>query len=345
MAAEVFRGGRLRNPYYQGPITDHFDGTRFFLPSLPSSDKSLLDVLKWKIPGKRAEKVPWPKKVPAQNGVRPADRVAGLQITHIGHSSYLVQTSDLNILVDPVWAERASPLKWIGPRRRNPPAVAFEDLPPINAVLITHNHYDHLDTSTVRLLWKTHHSRIFAPFGNDAIIRASAPEIEVQTGDWWDAFPLAESIRLTIVPAYHWSSRGLRDRRMALWGGFILETPAGAVYCAGDTGYRDGAIFHEIGRRFGPPVVAMVPIGAYEPRWFMKTQHANPEEAVQIARDVGAQQALGIHWGTFAMTDEPYGEPAERFESAVQEKGLDAGRFKAMRPGDTWKWRSGDLNV
>jgi len=323
----------LRNPYYQGPRTDHFDGTRFFHPDLSPSDKGLLDVLKWRILGKRAR---WPKIVPAKAGVRPEKRVEGLHVTHIGHASYLVQASNCNILVDPVWSERASPVKGFGPRRYNPPGVAFEDLPPIDAVLVTHNHYDHLDTVTIRRLWETHRPRIFAPLGNDSIIRATDREIEVQTGDWWSGFSLAETIRLTIVPSYHWSSRGIRDRRMALWGGFILETPTGVIYCAGDTAYRDGAIFKEVGERFGPPVVAILPIGAYAPRWFMRSQHVDPEEAVQIARDCGAKQVLGVHWGTFELTDEPFHEPADRLELAVQAKGLGA-RVRAFQPGDEWK--------
>ena len=326
-------GTESRNPYYQGRISDHFDGVRFFHPGLPSSDKGLLDILKWKVQGQRS---PWPKIVAARTGVHPAQYVADLQITHIGHASYLVQTGNQNILVDPVLAERASPFHWAGPRRHNPPAIAFEDLPRINTVLVTHNHYDHMDTSTLHRLWEIHRCRILSPLGNDAIIRATASDMEVQTGDWWTSFALSKDIQVTIVPSYHWSSRRIGDIRMALWGGFVLETPAGVVYCAGDTAYRDGAIFREIGKQFGPPTVAILPIGAYAPRWFMQPQHADPYEAVQIARDCGAKQVLGVHWGTFALTDEPFDEPPHLLEAAVRAHALDNRRFKALQPGDTW---------
>ena len=323
----------MRNRYYQGPRSDHFDGLRFFHPGLPSSDKTLLEVLKWKIAGKRNR---WPKLLPAQTGLRPSERVAGLEITHIGHASYLVQTEDQNILIDPVWAERASPFTWAGPRRANPPAIAFDHLPSIDAVLLTHNHYDHMDLRSIQKLWAAHHPRIFAPLGNDTILRAADASVSVTTGDWWQSFPLTASLQLTIVPAYHWSSRGLGDYRMALWGGFVLQSPGAVIYCAGDTAYRDGgAIFREIGKRFGPPTVAILPIGAYAPRWFMQTQHANPEEAMQIARDCGAEQLLGVHWGTFALTDEPVQEPAERLH-ALAETLADPARFKAFHPGDSW---------
>jgi L-ascorbate metabolism protein UlaG (beta-lactamase superfamily) len=158
----------------------------------------------------------------------------------------------------------------------------------------------------------------------------------VKTGDWWESFPLPHGICATIVPSYHWSSRGLGDRRMALWGGFVLETPECVIYCSGDTAYRDGNIFQEIRERFGAPAVAIVPIGAYEPRWFMHAQHINPEEPVQIALDCGAPQILGIHWDTFSLTDEPYYEPAARFNAAARSSRFDPANAIALRPGDTF---------
>ncbi len=324
----------MSNRYYQGPRSDHFDGERFFHPGLPSSDKSLLDLLRWKL---REKRTAWPRAVPARSGVRPETASNGLCVTAIGHASLLLQVAGSNILLDPVWAERVSPFQRAGPVRHNPPAVAFEDLPPIHTVLITHNHYDHMDVATIKRLWDVHRPLILSPLGNDRVIRNAAPEIEVTTGDWWDGFDLPHGIRATIVPAYHWSSRGLRDRRMALWGGFVLQTPSGVLYCAGDTALRDGTIFHQVRERFGPPDVAILPIGAYAPRWFMETQHVDPEEALQIASICGARQVLGIHWGTFALTDETYDEPKRRLDADARSRPPGYGDPIALRPGDTWQ--------
>jgi L-ascorbate metabolism protein UlaG (beta-lactamase superfamily) len=260
-----------------------------------------------------------------------------LRITTIGHSSMLIQVAALNILVDPVWSDRTSPFRSLGPRRHNPPSVAFDDLPPIHAVLVTHNHYDHMDTITLARLWKAHKPTVISPLGNDAAIRKDAPDVQVQTGDWWQTFQLSDRVRATIVPAYHWSARNLGDRRFALWGGFILETPAGILYSAGDTGYQDGRIFPEIRKRCGAPRVAILPIGAYEPRWFMQSQHADPAQAVQIAIDCGAQHLLGVHWATFQLTDEPWDEPAQLLEKTMRERSPPNLTAQALLPGDIWQ--------
>ncbi len=324
----------MSNRYYSGPSSDHFDGERFFHPGLPASDKTLLDVLRWRFKGERSK---WPASVPGRATVRPPETVDGLEITLVGHSSLLIQVAGTNLLVDPVWSERASPLRWAGPRRHNAPAIRLEELPRIDAVLLSHNHYDHLDNTTLARLWRDHRAHMITPLGNEVIVRAATPQAEVESGDWWDSFALANGMRVTIVPSYHWSSRGLGDRRMALWGGFMLETPLGLIYCAGDTAYRDGAIFREIGKRFEAPIVAVLPIGAYAPRWFMQTQHADPEEALQIAMDVGTKQVLGVHWGTFPLTDEPYDEPEKRLAEAVRAHSSKGLKAMAMHAGDTWR--------
>ena len=324
----------MGNRYYNGPRSDHFNGKQFFHAGLPSTDKSLLELLRWKLFAKQSR---WPASIPARSGLKPDIRVEGLRITAIGHSSLLIQVASLNILVDPVWSDRTSPFRFIGPRRHNPPSVAFEDLPPIHAVLVTHNHYDHMDTDTLARLWKTHKPAVISPLGNDTVIRRDVPEVEVQTGDWWQNLALSDQVRATIVPAYHWSARNLGDRRFALWGGFILETPAGILYFAGDTGYQDGKIFAEIRKRCGAPRVALLPIGAYEHRWFMKSQHTDPAQAIQIAIDCGAQHLLGVHWGTFQLTDEPWDEPAQLLEKSMRERSPANLIAQALRPGDIWE--------
>jgi L-ascorbate metabolism protein UlaG (beta-lactamase superfamily) len=242
----------------------------------------------------------------------------------------------LNILTDPVFSERASPVSFAGPTRVNPPGIAFEDLPPIHVVLITHNHYDHLDTQTLGRLWQHHQPKIVAPLGNDAVIRAEHPEIPVETRDWGESVDLGNGVTAHFEPAYHWSARGINDRRMALWCAYVLTTPAGIIYHIGDTGFGDGKIFHGIRERFGRLRLAHLPIGAYEPRWFMQPQHMNPEDAVKVLQIVEAEQALGHHWGTFRLTDEGVDEPPQELVAALQAAEIPADRFRALRPGEAW---------
>jgi L-ascorbate metabolism protein UlaG (beta-lactamase superfamily) len=251
------------NPYYSGPPSDHFDGLRFFNPDHPDTDRSLRDILRWKLKGTAA---PWPRSVPVRPTI-PDALVAGLRATIVGHASVLIQAGGLNVLTDPVWSQRASPLSFAGPRRVWAPGIAFDALPRIDAVLLSHNHYDHLDLRTLRRLHLVHSAVIVTPFGNDAILRRAIPGVRVLTGDWWDRIDIGRGGAVTIVPAYHWSSRTGRDRRMALWCGFMLSTDAGRVYFSGDTGYGNGRIFRDMRRHVGRPDLALIPIGAYAPRW------------------------------------------------------------------------------
>ncbi len=320
------------NRYYTGPVSDHFDGVRFFNPGHPDTDRSLGDMLRWKFGEKPAH---WPKAVPAQQVV-PEARVDGLRVTMVGHATVLIQAGGLNVLTDPLWSSRASPVRFAGPRRVSPPGIALADLPKIDVVLLSHNHYDHLDVATLRQLQAGHQPLIVTPLGNDATIRQAVPDARIAVGDWGDRFALDHGAEAHIVPAHHWSARGTGDRRMALWGGFMLRTPAGLVYFAGDTGYGDGEIFRAMRARYGAPDVALLPIGAYAPRWFMAAQHTNPDEAVRIMLDLEARQAIGIHWGSFQLTDEPREEPLAQLREALDQRAIAPARFPAALPGEVF---------
>lgn len=318
-----------RNRYYRGPPSDHFDGTRFFNPGQPSTDRGLAALLRWKLAGGGAR---WPRSV-AVNPATPHAQVGPLRITMVGHASLLIQAAGVNILTDPVWSTRASPFRSVGPKRVTAPGIAWDDLPRIDVVLLSHGHYDHLDVATLRRLHDRDAPLMAMPLGNDVIVRRAVPEARCLVGDWWDRLPLLGEIRTTLTPAYHWSNRWPSDARMMLWSGHYLETPAGAVWFVGDTGYGDGRIFAAVRERLGPPDIALIPIGAYEPRWFMAAQHVDPAEAMRIFQDVGAARALGIHWGTFQLTDEARDAPREALAVALAKAGIAADRFVAAEPG------------
>lgn len=326
---DVSRHAQPVNPYYSGLPSDHFDGRLFFNPDNVRTDRNLRELLRWKLKGKPAV---WPRSVPTRQTV-PEGRVAGLRATIVGHASVLIQAGGCNVLTDPVWSARASPLPFAGPRRVWAPGIGFEALPPIDAVLLSHNHYDHMDMTTLRRLNSAHRPLMVTSLGNDAILRRAIPDVRVAAGDWWDRIDIGKGGEVTVVPAYHWSARTGRDRRMALWSGFMLSTPGGSAYFAGDTGYGDGRIFRDVRQRIGRPDLALIPIGAYEPRWFMSAQHIDPGEAVQILEELEAERAVGIHWGVFQLTDEPREEPPELLLAALARRGIAADRFPAGEPG------------
>jgi L-ascorbate metabolism protein UlaG (beta-lactamase superfamily) len=321
--------------YYDGPMSDHFDGVRFFDPH-GAPLKSRLAFLRWQWERQKAD---WPDRVPNAPPDRPPQRVndARWRISFVGHVTLLLQTAGLNILLDPVWSERASPFSFAGPKRVNDPGIAFDDLPPIDIVLVTHNHYDHLDVATLALLAHTHRPRVITPLGNDAVMRAAEPAIRVEAHDWNDRIDLGSSCAVTLVPARHWSARGLFDRNKALWCAFVIETPAGRIYYVGDSGYGDGWHFRNVLNNHGPIRLACLPVGAYEPRWFMREQHMNPEEAVRAFGDCGAELALAHHFGTFQLTDEPYDAPAQALTAARAAAGLLPDRFRMLKPGEVWE--------
>lgn len=329
-ACAIGHGGSV---YYSGPVTANFDGSRFRNPEgLPP--RGFGDLLRWQLGD---GKVAWPESHPSPFPPdQPPGGSRGLRVAMVGHASLLIQGGGVNILTDPVWSERASPLSFTGPKRVNPPGIGFDDLPPIHAVLVSHAHYDHLDVATLGRLWARHRPRIIAPLGNDAIIRASVPESEVTAADWGDTIALGEA-RVHCVPVHHWSARGVLDRNHALWCGFVIEGIGGRVFFAGDTGFDGGRPFREAASRHGAPDLALLPIGAYAPRWFMAPQHMDPADAVRGMGLLGARQALGYHWGTFRLTDEGVEDPSTELAAALAGEGIAPARFLALRPGEVWQ--------
>ena len=325
--------------YYHGPVSDHFDGERFF-NAYRTPAHGRRDLLRWYFDRRwRGSRAKWPISAPSPYADRPPARVegAGLRISYVGHASLLVQTAGLNMLLDPVWSKRASPFRFIGPKRVNDPGITFADLPPIDVVLVSHGHYDHLDVATLSRLAAAHHPRVITPLGNDAIMRSRDGAIAAEAHDWNDRIEIGAGVSVTLVPTQHWSARNLSDRNMSLWASFVIEAPGGRIYFVADSGYGDGRNFHAARERHGPLRLAILPIGAYEPRWFMRDAHMNPAESVQALLDCGAEFALAHHYGTFQLTDEAIDAPVAALAAALEAAGIAAERFRTLRPGQVWE--------
>ena len=276
----------------------HFDGKRFYNPGAPQAP-GYLDVLRWKL---TIWPEPSPRFIADVEPSIPPERVEGneLRITLVNHSTVLLQQLGSNILTDPIWSERASPFSWIGPRRRRQPGISWENLPRIDVVLISHNHYDHLDLPTLRQLAARGSSTFIVPVGAERLLHLEKIG-PVQELDWGESLSLPD-FTVHCVPALHFSARGLFDRNKSLWCGYVIESQDRRVYFAGDTAF--GPHFAQIRERFGSPHLALLPIGAYEPRWFMSPVHMGPDEAVRAHQILGAKTSVAIHHATFQLADD-----------------------------------------
>jgi L-ascorbate metabolism protein UlaG (beta-lactamase superfamily) len=318
--------------YYEGPPSDHFDGERFFNPgsSPPPSRNPQRFFSRWASATDRAE---WPERVAVRATVPPR-RVEGeeMRVTWIGHATVLVQTRGMNILTDPVWSERTSPVSFIGPRRARAPGVRFEDLPKIDLVVVSHNHYDHMDVATLRRLWERDRPVILSSLGNDALLRSHG--VEAVARDWRGSVRVGPA-EVVVERVHHWSTRWGTDRNRALWSGFTIRLPGGNVFFAGDTGFGDGSWPREAARS-GPFRLAILPIGAYEPRDIMMNSHVNPQESVRIFEILNPAMALGMHWGTVQLTFEAIGDPPRRLAELRRARGVADDRFVATEVGQTF---------
>lgn len=326
-------------PAHHGP-----DGKfRIPWPLATPDERSGGGVLRWQWERMRSRLPPNPD--PSQlpraesNVARPHAPPGEIRITWIGHASFLVQMGGRNVLLDPHFGPRASPFRFLGPKRFTPPGLSLDALPPIDAVLLSHDHYDHLDEGSVRGLHGRFGDRIrcIAPLGHAAWLRARGIH-NVADVDWWDEEVLAGqggALTVTCAPAQHWTRRGLREYNDRLWASFALRTAEGRrVYFGGDSGYFGG--YAEIGARLGPFDAVLMPIGAYDPRWFMAPAHMNPEEAVRAHREMGGRGAfIPMHWGTFRLTDEDPLEPPVRLRQAWEDAGLPAADLRVLHHGET----------
>lgn len=317
-------------PVYKGPKTKDFNGKTFQNPGGIKA-KGTLDVLKWMISRERGA---WRQTADFQHGERPPGRVEGdeCRVTFINHSTFLIQANGLNILTDPIWSERTSPVQFAGPKRYDPPGIRWEDLPSIDVVIISHNHYDHLDATTIKALVKDHNAEFYAPLGISAYLRKLGVK-QTKDMNWWEEEDINKEVSLVCVPAQHFSGRGTYDRDKTLWAGFVIKSASGNIYFAGDTGY--GEFFKEIGEKYGPFRFSMIPIGAYKPAWFMSPIHISPSEAVKVHLDVQSEKSIAMHFGTFPLADDGRDDPVVELADALKKHGLSDENFMTLKNGES----------
>lgn len=312
------------------PLSDHFDGKHF--NNVPPVDgKGFFDFFRWVLAAGRKE---WPDYV--ENKAVPQlaknDDSNTIHVTFINHASSLIQIAGLNIITDPMFSERASPLSWLGPKRVRKPGMEISELPPIHYVMISHNHYDHLDLPSLRALDEKFHPHFLVPLGNATLLQDEGIT-NVTELDWWQSYSLGAKGNIHLVPCQHWSARGVFDRLETLWGAYVLEILSSRILFVGDAGYN--SIYKTLYERFGAFDLSILPIGAYEPRWFMKDFHMNPEEAVQAHLDLHSRQSIASHFGTFQLTNEGIDDPPQSLSESLKLHKLRKEEFLVLEAGQT----------
>lgn len=318
------------------PLTDHFDGKKFFNPGF-TTKKSFKEVLKMlqEVRGKNK----WPKHI--KNQIKPqilnqihADQAV---ITYINHATHLIQLENLNILTDPIFSKRAGPFSLLGPKRVRDPGIPLQQLPPIHLVLVSHNHYDHMDLPSLNKLEKMFHPLFIVPLGNHKYLKKKRFKHVIEI-DWWQRFEINDQQSIISVPAQHWSRRKFNDVNKSLWCGFVIQSHSIKIYFAGDTGY--GSHFKKIKQVLGQLDISILPIGSYAPRWFMQAQHMNPEEAVLASIDLSSILNIATHHQTFRLSQEGINDPVKELKKSMLAHNINAENFLTPENGETTFYKS-----
>jgi L-ascorbate metabolism protein UlaG (beta-lactamase superfamily) len=323
-----------RNPYYDPALPHH---TPQGFRNLEPSARAPGDLKRWR-QQRREQRLPRPPEAGYAAFLRQCWQRAEVSgdmsaCWWLGHASVLLRVGGLTVITDPVLSMRASPVPFAGPKRRTPPPLTMAELPPLDAVLISHNHYDHLDRASVRALARRFpQAQFLVPLGLKGWLQRQGVH-RVSELDWWQSARVGEA-EFTCVPAQHWSARTPWDSNRSLWGGWVMRQRDFSFYFAGDTAYSPRLA--EIGQRLGPFDLAALPIGAYAPRWFMQSMHIDPAQAVQLHRELACRRSLAIHWGAFELADEPLDEPPRLLEQALREQRVAAEDFRLLRIGERW---------
>ena len=328
----VLIGFLLSGPKYKGPKTKHFDGKKFHNPSGRPAN-GFKEAFKYLSSG-TAMRGKWVKDY--ETTIRTEELLAcnpegEILASFVNHSTFLIQMGGKNILTDPVWSEKCSPFQFAGPGRMRPPGINFEDLPSIDLVLLSHNHYDHMDKPTIKRLVEKHNPTFMVPLGVDRLLHRWGIKKTKTIALDWDKSVELDLIKFTATSANHFSSRGTFDRDATLWCGFLIQHSGLKCYYVGDTGYGDN--FKEIGQTYGPMDLSLIPIGAYKPEWFMGPIHVTPKEAIQIHRDVHSKKSIAMHFGTFPLASDDQGEPSAWLEKARIEAGISEQEFLIPEEG------------